>query len=129
MSQVPDQKLTKGEKTMTTAKTVEIPEIGKPGSGRKTKELWEMTRAEAIENEKKAWPPSHRPQKVTGKGIRFQDGEWLPYKKIQFLFDHEMGVKRAVEEGKPVPAEVLADYPDLQPKPAKAEAGERGKGQ
>ena len=32
---------------------------------------------------------------------------------------HQQYIEKALKEGKPVPAEVLADYPDLQPKAAK----------
>lgn len=33
------------------------------------------------------------------------------------FYDHRAAVEQALSEGKPVPAEVLADYPDLQAKP------------
>lgn len=35
----------------------------------------------------------------------------------QFMRQHRIAVKQALAEGKSVPAEVLADYPDLVPKP------------
>jgi hypothetical protein len=37
------------------------------------------------------------------------------------LMDHSVAVERAVADGKPVPPEVLADYPDLQAKGAPAQ--------
>ena len=43
-------------------------------------------------------------------GLRTQDGELIPTDMT-----HQMAIKRALSEGKPIPPEVLADYPDLQP--------------
>lgn len=41
----------------------------------------------------------------------------LGSEKPDYLLQHEQHIKQALSEGKPVPAEVLADYPDLQKQP------------
>jgi hypothetical protein len=40
-------------------------------------------------------------------------------------YAHRSSIKKAIAEGKPVPAEVLKDYPDLAPAPAKATIREK----
>lgn len=66
------------------------------------KQPWEMTRAENLA------------QAQEGPTLRE-----LPHAEVMaFLATHKIAVKQALSEGKPVPAEVLAEYPEL----GKAEA-------
>lgn len=85
------------------------------------KELWQMTRVELIdlakpeEKRQKLW---RRFNKSSGRG----GGFWLPEApNIQNLLSHRSIVRQALSEGKPVPAEVLKDYPDLAKALPKAE--------
>jgi len=81
---------------------LEAGEVAKPtakvGMPEITKEPWQMTRAEAEANYAKFF---------VGKDI----------------IDHKIRVARALREGKPVPPEVLAEYPDLAKQFPKAQAG------
>lgn len=72
------------------------------------KEPWQMTREEYTGKK-----PSEFTEEMNHYQTRFQQHGW--------------DVEQALAEGKPVPPEVLADYPDLKPKPQKGIAkGEKG---
>ena len=47
---------------------------------------------------------------------RVYKGHHENYTAFEYEYLHRQAVKKAIAEGKPVPAEVLAEYPDLQPK-------------
>jgi len=104
----------------------------------KAKEPWEMTKKEYGETVK----PSLKTEKIAreydtewGKRKRAQKLEAQKYLRIKWreeglsekdireklrkhkaYDEHVLIVEKAVSENKPVPAEVLADYPDLKPK-------------
>lgn len=59
------------------------------------------------------------PQVQQGRWIK-ADGLDLPGQTAAARVKHKRDVFAAVKKGKPVPAEVLADYPDLAPKPVQA---------
>ncbi len=69
---------------------------------------WQMTRAEIAQIEK-----------VAGQIDSFSssevsiDGVTIPFERTKFDKDHKKAVQQALAENKPVPPEVLADYPDL----------------
>lgn len=65
------------------------------------KKNWEMTKAEFINDYSAGIPDSSGP-KARAQALK------------DFEINHRMSVEDAIKEGKPVPAEVLADYPDLQ---------------
>jgi hypothetical protein len=69
------------------------------------KEPWEMTREEWIEATRKKLEPTNVELKAKGFS-----GETKPNENA-----HYYTVKHALEKGKPVPVEVLKDYPDLKP--------------
>lgn len=64
-----------------------------------SKEPWQMTQAEIIAEDT--------------YGNRTDKGNWTDARKAEALKTHQQEVQIAIREGKPVPAEVLADYPDL----------------
>ena len=81
------------------------------------KEPWEMTKAEAAEDIRKTHQAAMVKAQQTGepwdRSWRGQGGRawgWLTE-------PHEQAIRIALREGKPVPAEVLADYPDLAKQP------------
>lgn len=76
-----------------------------------TKEPWEMTRSE-FEAQRETDAESNSPIVLTGLAHGY--GEENP---INLKASHRTLVKRAIEDGLPVPPEVLADYPDLQSNP------------
>lgn len=51
--------------------------------------------------------------KTTAKGVRTAGGKFVPYSKLSHVYEHRCRVEEAIRKGWPVPAEVLADYPDL----------------
>ena len=65
------------------------------------KEPWQMTRKEMLAIAERDFPT----QKAKQEGYFAKARQW-----------HKNQVEKALSEGKPVPAEVLADYPDLQAK-------------
>ena len=68
------------------------------------KEPWQMTRAEYVEEGRK-WRAEHQPR-LTGRALEHElEGVSKGHKGV---------VRNAIEEGKPVPTEVLADYSDLK---------------
>ncbi len=68
------------------------------------KQPWEMTQDDYIY------------EMTSGKGIPIKYQTKRMYDKYEKL--HEESVQQALSEGKPVPVEVLKDYPDLQIRPA-----------
>ena len=87
----------------------------------KTKKPWQMTQKEYVKHE----------QDFTSKyahGSLVQDPTSKRFVEHN-QYAHGILIEDALKEGKPVPAEVLKDYPDLQAKPPVAEAafGEAGK--
>jgi hypothetical protein len=72
----------------------------------KSKKPWQMTRTEYLGAvAAKQWTPKNKPQ-LEGRAL--QD-------KLRHVYyeEHKQIVQRALSEGKPVPAEVLKDYPEL----------------
>lgn len=70
------------------------------------KQPWEMTRAEVQNGE---WDVLN---KETGEKFS-KPGEHM----LNLEVAHRAAIRQALREGKPVPSEVLADYPDLSPQP------------
>ena len=75
------------------------------------KEPWQMTRAEFKEAAKQDWLTYYKAH-LPRRPIKF------PETQAQLIADDAVGshknfVRQALSEGKPVPAEVLKDYPDL----------------
>lgn len=87
-----------------------------------TKDPWRMTREEYLE----ANPPKNIGASTRGQAIRDAALNMVMLQKEE---EHQDIIRKALSEGKPVPAEVLKDYPDLKPvtpePTAKAESGER----
>ena len=87
--------------SIVEAKLIKEPEIEKPEVVEK--ESWEMTKGEI----------AAMPEML---GVSKYD---MQQRKQRIIEDHYYSVRNAIKEGKPVPAEVLAEYPDLAPaKPA-----------
>ncbi len=88
------------------------PESLKIGEG-EIKEPWQMTKEEgmqwAIKTGTREW------QKMNpNQDLRYPVENYIkPYER-NFLGYHKENIKNALIQGKPVPAEVLADYPDLK---------------
>lgn len=104
------------------------PAVGKePAPAPAQKQAWEMTLAEANESAVKAEQERVGAKYVPGKiGLTTKTGnlsEWGASIKDW----HKKEVETALSEGRTVPPEVLADYPDLkpdlQPKPGLGEEG------
>jgi hypothetical protein len=103
------------------------PEVGGP------KEPWEMTKQEWAEKELKIDRKIRTVQggksqiktikRFTGRGFSFEEGGNLKWDDTTIGTSHIDSIKQALSENKPVPAEVLADYPDLKQKPAEPEVG------
>jgi hypothetical protein len=108
---------------------------GYPGLAAQTKELWQMTAAEYSTSPHTSGfsKAAHRSLKDAAKrgGESLADALHVaeggsPYAHVyggrESNHGHRNAVKRAIEEGKPVPAEVVKDYPHLaakaQPKPS-----------
>ena len=90
---------------------------GETVSGMPAKELWQMTRQEYIDQAKTL-------SKKTGLGKNLiPEGKSLPEVYAGMGRFHKTVVESALSEGKPVPAEVLKDYPDLAAKVPTTEAG------
>ena len=76
-------------------------------SGAEVKQPWEITKDD--------WHDEHLDDRI----LRRKYPHWSEDKKAQFGIPrdsdvvHQEAVEVAVREGKPVPAEVLADYPEL----------------
>ncbi|MDD5006666.1 MAG: hypothetical protein PHS33_09235, partial [Candidatus Omnitrophica bacterium] len=85
----------------------------------KEKELWQITLDEAITKEHRKREKAHY---AKAKEKTFIAGG-IDYIKSEndARFEHEWQVKQAISEGKPVPPEVLKDYPDLQTKKEESE--------
>jgi len=81
----------------------------------KAKEAWEMTKAEFVETEMANRLPEKTTALTLGSRADLEGSMWLK-------LAHEHSVYRAASEGKPIPPEVLADYPDLAAKYGKVEA-------
>lgn len=80
-----------------------------PGVGSTVKQPWAMTRAELTQ---KALDAGQIDEIIPG-GVKI-DGMEIPYQRLAFIKDHKKAIERALSEGKPVPPEVLADYPELK---------------
>lgn len=110
------------EVTATPESSPQAP-IQPPEAAPAAKEPWQMTQDEVIEREKQVFGDI---KNVTDKGVVWSDGKFTPFKdkrgnaKVQFLYDHERAIQKALSEGKPVPPEVLKDYPDLATQPHNA---------
>ncbi len=90
------------------------PQIGAVGKNvNKPKEVWQMTKAEFVNTVK----DKIRKQK-TRENIPFTE-ENLLNDVIESDIVHKGEIQYALSEGKPVPHEVLKDYPDLLPKAGK----------
>ncbi len=77
------------------------------GSNPGIKEPWQMTKEEFI-NYIKTMPRRYREALIGGEGRGLVLEAYQTGKSV-----HQLLVERALSEGKPVPPEVLADYPDL----------------
>jgi hypothetical protein len=97
---------------------VSVPAESAQGGENVAKEPWQQTQAERLDVARK----SLRPKEA-------QDEQWVrDFLGNQKIY-HRNDVKRALAEGKPVPAEVLADYPDLQQTTTTKEPNEEAKRQ
>lgn len=87
-------------------------------TGAKEMQAWEMTKAEWAEKTRKKLAPSNAEFKSQGFTEEIEPN----------MDRHYWSVKNAIDNDKPVPAEVLADYPDLVPSvsPAAASVPEIG---
>lgn len=106
-----------------------------PDAGKMIKEPWEITRKQAIidalENQSifggsyPKWITDNTEITVTDSRTGKQYNNYSIVKvnsegiKHYGSIAHRNIVKKAIADGKPVPPEVLADYPELQPKPQK----------
>lgn len=75
----------------------------------KAKEPWQMTRAEYYNQEIPKRIPSRKDMPERSLFERTAT-------EVEIKRDHKLSIKQALTEGKPVPAEVLADYPELAAK-------------
>jgi hypothetical protein len=111
--------------TLVKAKRGVPPRVGQPVS----KEPWQMTREEWVMRNKAKPLGQQAPSYDIGKAAKEAKGkvgtpEWqadyhnriIEYGEAHATWQHGDLVKRAIHEGKPVPAEVLAEYPDLAAK-------------
>jgi len=83
------------------------------------KEPWQMTKKEYVlkpiealkEQEKKEIQPFS--EKIYGRPVTYY--ETANYKAVEkrMEFEHKQAIQQSLSEGKPVPPEVLEDYPDL----------------
>jgi len=91
------------------------------------KEPWQMTRTDFI-NQEVAGNYAQLEREKGAKASALSLGKYAPgtraeqESKTWFSLSHEHSVARALSEGKPVPPEVLKDYPDLAAKVAPAQA-------
>jgi hypothetical protein len=76
---------------------------GRVGVEKAVKKPWQMTRGEYV---------GRVAQQIKNSGGADVSGTYLAVE------NHREYVREAIEQGKPVPLEVLKDYPDLKPKPA-----------
>jgi hypothetical protein len=102
----------------------DYPDLQSAPAEAKAKQPWEMTREEVYKNISKSKTASDAIDfngervKIPGMNI---GKDAFTVKEIADEF-HKRSVKQALSEGRPVPAEVLKDYPDLQSAPAEAKA-------
>lgn len=93
----------------------------------KAKEPWEMTQAETVAEKLDINgfnKVGDRYTRVNNADGRVGDATgWANSLKKEFAGGHKMVVEDALEAGKPVPPEVLADYPDLAAKYGKQGGG------
>ena len=84
------------------------------------KEPWEMTKDEYLKYMDDTFVPIIHGT-VKGSGVRWRGTSDTAIQKQRALMmrgapeAHRYWVRKAVEEGKPVPSKVLAEYPDLEP--------------
>ncbi|MBA7696186.1 hypothetical protein ES703_104829 [subsurface metagenome] len=81
------------------------------------KEPWQMTKEKFI-NYIKTMPRSYREALIGGEGRGLVLEASQTGKSV-----HQLLVERALKEGKPVPPEVLADYPDLRTREGNPDTG------
>jgi len=86
------------------------PAFSKITRGNPSKEPWQMAKDEFI-NYMKTMPRTYREALLGGEGRELVLEATRTGKS-----SHQLLVEQALKEGKPVPYEVLADYPDLQKK-------------
>jgi len=84
------------------------PEPAKPKEG--TKEPWEMTRAEYGKYAKQESEDYYKRNPAKSQKTAYSETELA---RTNALNSHSSLVRQALEQGKPVPAEVLKDYPEL----------------
>ncbi len=118
---------------MGKSKVVQFPHEGR--TRETAKEVWQMTKNEYDESLKaksrlliEAWnkagshgfPPTTGPSIYEVAPLAERAGYVMPRDAEKVLRKpyHRLHVEAAIHEGKPVPSEVLADYPDLQAKTA-----------
>lgn len=88
-----------------------------PQQGKGEKQPWEMTKEEYAEQKLKDLGFK---KTETSKSMRKRKS----LKKADLEYNHFKDIEQALKEGKPIPAEVLKDYPELKAKPTL----EEGKG-
>lgn len=84
------------------------------------KEPWEMSKSE--------W--RSEPRMIKAKDGHLYEWEWKDgggWQNNRFDYQHQKAVKQALSENKPVPAEVLKDYPELKAKGVISKVGKRKK--
>lgn len=118
----------------------EMTETGEPGpeERKKRKEPWEMTRERVVWGENISpdglstdralagrlarWEKIKREAEAEGRTIEaVEQAIVTETARIERANSHKAAVKQALSEGRDVPGEVLAEYPDLVKKPEKAE--------
>ncbi|MEI6297613.1 MAG: M48 family metallopeptidase, partial [bacterium] len=122
-----DELLTRQNKLKREARPQESGDSSSNSQG--SKQPWEMTRAELQANEDaiSSQEPKALRKKDSGN-LAVQSAHlnarklWVPqYRaavKANDPIQHKAHIEKALSEGKPVPQEVLADYPDLQKQPS-----------
>jgi hypothetical protein len=94
-----------------------------PGGGEETpkvpetpKEPWQMTREEEIANKLEIngfHQKGNKWYRIDANGKEVEASSYAERVKEEFAGGHRYSIEKALSEGKPVPADVLKDYPDL----------------
>jgi len=104
LAEHPEMRVEPGQTAFPAPAAAKIPEV-KPAA----KEPWQMTKSEYIESYKRSAISGAR-----AEGLGIIKTNQLKEKYAQLApIHHAQKLKQALSEGKPVPSEVLADYPEL----------------
>ena len=106
-----------GQNYRLKVSTLELVEDSAAGTGPEpegkaaAKEPWEMTREE-WHNQEMSKRFEAEQERLRKQGIMANNYSMI---EAGLLWDHKQAVQQALSEGKPVPPEVLKDYPELKP--------------